>query len=95
MANWEFRKFLNVLGFIAVVLIALAWIIGLAVGGIGFAKPGAFQGWLVFVGNIFAYFITAVAGYYFARSKRSIWYLITYIVAVVVIAVIVILSVFL
>ena len=94
-SKWEFRKFLNLLGYIAVILIAVAWVIGFIFrNGAGLTPGSNIVSWLVFCGNLFAYFITAVAGYYYARSKRSIWFLITYIIAVVLIALFVILTAF-
>ena len=46
---------------------------------------------IVFVANIFAYFITIIAGFSYAKSKRSMWYMIAQIVATLVIVVLLVL----
>jgi len=92
--KWEFRKFLNLLGYIAIMLIAVAWIIGFIFKKGTVLTPHDVATSLIFFGNLFAYFITAVAAFYYARSKRSIWYLIAYIVAIVLIVLFILLAAF-
>ena len=92
-SNWEFRKFLNLLGYIAVVLIALAWVLGFIFrGGASMVSLSNVTSALIFFGNLFAYFITAVSGFYYARSKRSIWYMVVYAVAIVLIVLFIVLG---
>ena len=98
MANYGLRKALNFLGFIATMLIGIAMILAMIVNGVnggtitGLNLRGATAAnVIVFVANIFAYFITIIAGFSYARSKRSIWYMIAQIVATLVIVVLVVL----
>lgn len=98
MANYGLRKVLNFLGFVATMLIGVAMILAMIVNG---ADGGTIAGLnlrgasvstvIVFVANIFAYFITIIAGFSYAKSKRSMWYMIAQIVATLVIVVLLVL----
>ena len=98
MANYGLRKVLNFLGFVATMLIGVAMILAMIVNG---ADGGTIAGLnlrgasvstvIVFVANIFAYFITIIAGFSYAKSKLSMWYMIAQIVATVVIVVLLVL----
>ena len=98
MANYGLRKVLNFLGFVATLLIGVAMILARIVNG---ADGGTIAGLnlrgasvstvIVFVANIFAYFITIIAGFSYAKSKRSMWYMIAQIVATLVIVVLLVL----
>ncbi len=98
MANYGLRKVLNFLGFVATLLIGVAMILAMIVNG---ADGGTIAGLnlrgasvstvIVFVANIFAYFITIIAGFSYAKSKRSMWYMIAQIVATLVIVVLLVL----
>lgn len=98
MANYGLRKVLNFLGFVATMLISVAMILALIVNG---ASGGGIAGLnlrgatpaniIVFIANVFAYFITIIAGFSYAKSKRSLWYMIAQIVATLVIVVLVVL----
>lgn len=99
MANYGLRRVLNCLGFVATMLIGIAMILAMIVNGVSGgtiaglnlrgASPAAV---IVFVANIFAYLITIIAGFSYARSKRSAWFMIAQIVATLVIVVLLILS---
>lgn len=98
MANYGLRKVLNFLGFIATMLIGIAMILAMIVNGVnggtitGLNLRGATAAEIiVFVANIFAYFITIIAGFSYARSKRSVGFMIAQIVATLVIVVLVVL----
>lgn len=82
MANLEFKKALNFMGFVATMCIAVALIISLIISLFGEQKgiPG-FQihdviSAFTFIANVLAYFITIVAGFYYARSKRNVWFMV-------------------
>ena len=95
MSKYEFRKLLNFLGFVATIIIAIAVVIAFifkeGVSSLGFSNV---QTALVFIASVIAYFITAVSGFYYARSKKNIAFLITWIVAVVLITVFLFLNAF-
>ncbi len=98
MANYNFRKVLNFLGFIATMLIGIAMILAMIVNG---TTGGTIAGLnlrnasvstvIVFIANLFAYFITIIAGFCYAKSKRSVWYMVAQIVATVVIVILLVL----
>lgn len=99
MANYGFRRVLNFMGFVATILIGVAMAIAMIVNGAsgvsiaGLNLRGAtVASIIVFIANIFAYFITIVAGFAYARSKRSAWFMIAQIIATLVIVVLMVLS---
>ncbi len=103
MAKYEFRKILNLLGFIATVLIALSiliasiinWVqVGTFSAGLDGLKISNFQTGLVFVANVFAYFLACVGGFAYVRSKRSVWYAIVQVIAIIIILFVVISNLF-
>jgi len=99
MAKYEFRRSLNFLGFLATILIAIAILIA---GIMGWIQNGTFnpsiaglsftsiQSGIIFIANFFAYLLAAVAGFSYAKSKRSIWYMVIQIIAVVIIVFVII-----
>lgn len=98
MANYGLRKVLNFLGFVATMLIGVAMILAMIVNGAGGGtiaglnlRGASVSTVIVFVANIFAYFITIIAGFSYAKSKRSMWYMIAQIVATLVIVVLLVL----
>lgn len=85
MAKGDFGKFLNVLAYISIVLVAAALVLSKI---LGWAKAGADVASAVrLIANILAYFVTAIAAFYYVRSKKNIWFTIVYIVALVLIIV--------
>lgn len=75
----NFQKFFNLLAFIAVIGVAVA----LTVGKIFPQLGGALQ----IVAQFIAYIVTAISAFYYIRPKKNIVYLISYIVACVLIVV--------
>lgn len=92
VANLEFKRALNFMGFVATICIAVALIISLiasAISGDGGSIPN-FQisdlaTAFAFIANILAYFITIVSGFYYAKSKRNAWFMVIQIIGTLVI----------
>lgn len=80
-----FRGIVNFVSYIAVFCIGIALILNVIFKGNSFSN--AFQ----MVAECLAYIVVSISAFYYARSKRSIWYLICWIVAVVLIIVFIIL----
>lgn len=83
MSKIEFKKFLNLLAFIAIIAVAVSLLIGTLFGG---EVAGAFS----LVAQCIAYFVTAIYGFYYVNSMRNAVITIVYIVAVVAIIVLLI-----
>ena len=83
MSKIEFKKFLNLLAFIAIVAVAISLLIGTIFGG---EVAGAFS----LVAQCIAYFVTAVYGFYYVSSMRNTVITIVYVAAVVAIIVLLI-----
>ena len=81
MAKSDFRKFLNLLGFIGVILVGAALVVAKIAGG------GALTSAMTLVANFIAYFITAVAAFYYVRARNKVWMYVVYFVAIIVIAI--------
>ena len=91
MASLEFKKALNFMGFVATICIAIALIISLIISLFGETKgiPG-FQihdvvSAFTFIANILAYFITVISGFYYANSKRNVWFMVVQIIGTILI----------
>ena len=89
MANLEFKRVLNCLGFAATIIIACALaatcVISLFSESV---KLTIFQisdltSGIAFVANVLAYFITIVSGFYYCLSKRSPWYMVLQVIATI------------
>lgn len=103
MAKYENKKVFNFLGFLVTILIAAAIIIA---GIVNWIKSGVFslqfagfgfhdvQSALICIANILAYFICMVVGFFYAKSKRNLAFIIIDIACIVVISVVVVLSIF-
>ena len=98
MANLEFRRVMNFLGFVATMLIALALVISLIVSlfqetkGIpGFQITDVVSALTVF-SCILAYFITTVSGFFYARSKRNVGFMVAQVLGTIIILVSIILG---
>ena len=101
--NYESKKFLNFLGFIVTILIAIAILVAgivlwvksghftLQIPGFGFSNV---QTALVCVANILAYVICMVVGFLYAKSKRNVAFIIIDIICIAIIAVVIVLSMF-
>ncbi len=94
MASLEFKRVLNFMGFVATMCIAFALVIAFIAHLISpeanpilnFKIDGLASAFSV-IANVFAYFITIVAGFCYARSKRNIWFLIAQIIGMILIVV--------
>ncbi len=100
MANLEFKRAINFMGFLATMLIALALVISLIVSlfqsgsGILIFKITDVVSALVFFSSILAYFITIVAGFYYVKTKSNRWFLALQIIGTVFIIAAVIIGAF-
>lgn len=82
--NFKFEKFLNFIAYVAIVFVALAVLLGWLWPDLLILRR---------IAEIIAYFITAISAFYFARSKRNVWVMISYVVACILIIVFLILGV--
>ncbi len=82
---FSFRTIVNFVAYIAIFLIGVA--LALQVIFKNNAISDAFQ----MVAEILAYIIAGISAFFYARSKRNIWYLLIWIVAVILIIVMLIL----
>ena len=91
MANLEFRRVLNCLGFVATMAIACALasicVISLVNDSVKFTvfQISDLTSGFIFVANVLAYFITVVAGFYYCLSKRSPWFMVAQIIGTIMI----------
>lgn len=83
MSKIEFKKFLNLLAFIAIFAVAVSLLIGRIFGG---DVAHAFS----LVAQCIAYFVTAVYAFYYVNAMRNTVLTIIYVVAVVAIVVLLI-----
>lgn len=79
--NNGFKSMMNLLAFVAIILIAVSLILS----KINFAS--SIKVACTTIANAIAYVMVAISSFYFVRSRRGIAYLITWIVCVVVIIV--------
>ena len=86
------KKFMNMLAYIGLVCVAFALLLAKILGWLkaGGSVAGAFAS----VGQCIAYIVTMVYAFQFVRSKRNIWWWVTYWVAVALVVLMVILSLF-
>ena len=84
------KAFVNFMSYIAIAFIAIALILGkiLSVVGLSSSVIGA----LNLIAQVIAYAITAVYAFAFAKSKRSIGWMIAYIIFVVAIIIFLVLG---
>jgi len=91
MANLEFKRVLNCLGFVATMAIACALAVTCIFSLVDDSgKFTVFQikdltSGIVFVANVIAYFITIVAGFYYCLSKRSPAFMVAQVVCTIMI----------
>lgn len=81
MANKDFKGIINFFAFVAIALVGVA----LLLANIGL--NGNISSALTLVANLLAYFITAIAGFYFVKNKNNVWYWVIYAVAIVLIVI--------
>jgi len=101
MANYDFRRFMNMLGFVASMLISVALLVALFVSlasgdSAGIIIPGFEFGGIiadiVLIANAIAYIMVLIAGFNYAKSKRSVWYMVAQVVATLVIIVLLVVT---
>jgi len=76
------KQFVNFLAYISIALIAIALLVGKVLGWL--ISPNV-VGVMNLVAQIIAYTITAVYAFMYAKSKRSIGWMVAYIIFVIVI----------
>ena len=83
------KKFMNMLAFIGIVVVAVALLIAkiLALVNVSAGAVTALQ----MVGECMAYIVTMVYAFYFVKNKRNVWWWVAYVAAVVVVVLLVIL----
>lgn len=83
------KKFMNMLAFIGLCLVAFALLLAklLGVFGVSASAVSAIQ----MVGECIAYVVTMVYAFYYVRSKRNAWWWVAYCVSVVVVLLLIIL----
>lgn len=83
------KQFVNFLAYISIALIAIALFVGQILGWL--ISPNVIH-IMNLVAQIIAYSITAVYGFMFAKSKRSIGWMVAYIIFIIVIIVFMVLG---
>lgn len=83
------KKFMNMIAFIGLCMIAFALLLAklLGVFGVSAGVVNAIQT----VGECMAYVVTMVYAFYFVRGKRNVWWWVAYWVSVVVVLLLVVL----
>ena len=81
------KQFVNFLAYGAIMLVALALVLQRIFNAVGLSST--LIGVMNTVAQCIAYAITAVFAFLYAKSKRNIWFMISYIIAVVLIIVMV------
>ncbi len=83
------KKFMNMLAFIGIVVVAIALLIAkiLALVDVSAGAVTALQ----MVGECIAYIVTMVYAFYYVKNKRNVWWWVAYVAAVVVVVLLIIL----
>ncbi len=81
MGEFNFKRFMNMVGYIALIFCAVALTLGKLISSLSALQT---------VAEVLAYIVTGFYAYFYVRSKRNIWFLISYIVAAVLVLVMVI-----
>ncbi len=79
----DFGKFLNLLAFIGIIMVAVALLIAQLANWFG-SSGGSLVQALTLVANFIAYLITAIAAFYYVRSKKNVWVTVVFIIALIV-----------
>lgn len=86
------KKFFNAMAFVALVIAGIVLVVSKILDIVGIDIK--ILGILNTIASVLAYVVTAVAAYYYVRTKRNIAWLIVYIVAVILVVVPLVLSIF-
>ena len=92
MGKGDFGKFLNILAFVGIIMVALSLLIAKIANWVG-AGTGPLVSALTLVANFIAYMIMAIAGYYYVRSKKNVWVTVIYVVSLIIMLVFMFLNV--
>lgn len=87
MSNVSTKKFINILGYIAVCAVAISLIVRFALSRIFPNTAAEIISWCNTISFIFSLIVTAVVGFFYAKSKRSPTFMIFYVICIVVIVV--------
>lgn len=78
------KKVVNFFAYVAIIFVAIAITLGTIWDDIAVLRH---------IGEIIAYVITGISAFYFARSKQSIWYMVVFIVASILIVLMLVLGI--
>lgn len=84
------KRFMNMLAFIGLALIAVALIVAKILGAVGVTASVVSA--VRTVGECIAYIVTAVYAFYFVKNKRNAWWWVVYCVSIVVVVLLLILK---
>ena len=84
------KKFMTMLAFIGLCLVAFALLLAKLLGAVFGVSPSAVSA-IRTVGECIAYIVTMVYAYNFVRAKRNAWWWVAYCVSVVVVVLLIIL----
>lgn len=84
MAKGDFGKFLNLLAFIGIIMVAVALFVAKIANWINGSSGGSLVSALTLVANFIAYLITSIAAFYYVRTKKNVWITIVFIVALII-----------
>lgn len=83
------KAFVNFLAYIAIMMVAVALILGFILSKVG-ANSTVIDAMNI-IAQVIAYAITGVFAFYYAKSKRNIWFMVAYVIAIILIIIFVIL----
>ena len=86
MAKWEFRKVLNCIAYFALIFAAIALVLGRIFQNL--------QTFLMPIASFLAFCVASVLAFYYAKSKRSVVWMILFIISAIVVIAMLALSVF-
>ena len=78
--NAKYKHFLSFLAFCSLVMVGLALVISYI-----FRNNGGISDSISLIANIISYVIVISTAYYYVRSKRNIWFLVVWVIAIVLI----------
>lgn len=81
----RWRHFVHFLAYIAVIMIGIALALSFILSKVGVSS--SIVGSISKVANALAYLIVCVASFYYARSKRNVWFFVLWLIATVLIVV--------
>lgn len=77
----DWRSFLNLFAFVAIALIGICLLLGkLEIGG-GIISA------LALIGNVIAYVIVAIGGWFYIANRKNVWLWVIYFVSIVLIVI--------